>query len=96
MNEHKSQPETSMSLRGSDGEDVLVSLETANEVYREYDFSGRVYRIERPTSVEYRMDGTTHRVFTLDPESNKEVMHVVPAPGYFGCVVRVLYQPDNI
>jgi len=73
------------------GEDVLVSLETANEVYREYDFSGRVYRIERPTSVEYRLDGTTHRVF-----DHNNVQHVVPAPGYFGCVVRVLYQLDQV
>lgn len=86
----KSQQPTDYSAPNVDG-DMLVSLETGNEVYREYDFSGRVYRIDRPTSVEYRLDGTTHRVF-----DHNNVQHVVPAPGYFGCVVRVLYQPEQV
>lgn len=78
-------------------ESGLVSMETADEVYREYDFidpaggGPRVYRIDRPVSVEYMIGGTTHRVF-----DHNNIMHVMPAPGYCCCVVRVLHQPEGV
>ena len=53
------------------------------EAWREYDFNGRVYRIEEPVRVFYRDGGTTHRVV-----DTKGITHCVPAPGEKGCVVR--------
>jgi hypothetical protein len=53
------------------------------EEWREYDFGGRVYRIERPVSVEFKKDSTTHRVTDSDG-----VVHCVPAPGQMGCALR--------
>lgn len=53
------------------------------EAWREYDFGGRVYRIEAPVSVQFRDGSTTHRV--TDSEG---VVHCVPAPGHDGCVLR--------
>jgi hypothetical protein len=53
------------------------------EEWREYDFHNRIYRIDKPVSVEYRMESVTHRV--TDSEG---VVHCVPAPGCYGCVVR--------
>ena len=36
----------------------LVKIELADvEEWREYDFGGRVYRIEKPTSVQFRQGG---------------------------------------
>lgn len=57
------------------------------EMWREYDFGGRVYRINAP--VKLYVGTTTHRV--LDALG---VVHCVPAPGYHGCVVR--WQPRSI
>lgn len=57
------------------------SIET--EQWREYDFGGRVYRIEAPKSLYTRPGGTTHRVV----DSN-DVVHCCPAPGLQGCVLR--------
>lgn len=53
------------------------------EEWREYDFSGRVYRIDAPISVQFRDGGSTHRV--TDGEG---IVHCVPAPGAGGCVLR--------
>lgn len=53
------------------------------EEWREYDFPSRVYRIDAPAKLEYREGGTTHRV--TDGEG---IVHLVPAPGHLGCVVR--------
>ena len=53
------------------------------ETYREYDFGGRVYRIENPVAFYYREGGSTHRV--VDAAG---VVHCVPAPGVNGCVLR--------
>jgi hypothetical protein len=61
----------------------LVEKDLSVEAYREYDFGGRVYRIDRPVSLFYRPGGTTHRVVTADG-----VAHCVPAPGVGGCVLR--------
>lgn len=53
------------------------------EEWREYDFDGRVYRIENPASVEFREGSTTHRVTDA-----AGIVHCVPAPGQQGCVLR--------
>lgn len=53
------------------------------EAWREYDFCGRVYRIEAPISVEFREGGATHRVV-----DSRAIVHCVPAPGHHGCVLR--------
>jgi hypothetical protein len=53
------------------------------EEWREYDFQGRVYRIEQPVLVQWRSDGITHRV--TDAQG---IVHCVPAPGHHGCVLR--------
>jgi hypothetical protein len=57
------------------------SLET--ELYREYDFNGRIYRIDNPAKLVTVTNGTTHRVIDSD-----NVVHCVPAPGVHGCVLR--------
>lgn len=62
----------------------LQSIDVFNvETWREYDFNGRVYRIEAPAEILFRPGGVTHRVVDADG-----VCHIVPAPGHFGCVVR--------
>jgi hypothetical protein len=53
------------------------------EEWREYDFDGRVYRINKPATVEFKKESTTHRV--TDTEGT---VHCVPAPGHRGCVLR--------
>ncbi len=62
----------------------LIQIEVAGvEEWREYDFEGRVYRIEKPVCIEFRKDSTTHRVTGPDG-----IIHCVPAPGHRGCVLR--------
>ncbi len=61
----------------------LNEKDITTELYREYDFSGRVYRIDNPVKLFYRNGGTTHRVVGKD-----DVVHCVPAPGVDGCVLR--------
>lgn len=62
----------------------LIKIDVAGvEKWREYDFEGRVYRIDNPVSVEFRKDSSTHRV-----TDDKGVVHCVPAPGHQGCVLR--------
>jgi hypothetical protein len=56
---------------------------TGVEDWREYDFGGRIYRIDQPVSVEFRYGSTTHRVTAPDG-----IVHCVPAPGVNGCVLR--------
>jgi hypothetical protein len=53
------------------------------EKWREYDFNGRVYRIDHPTELFVFPKGTTHRVV-----DHLGIVHCCPAPGYMGCVVR--------
>ncbi len=57
-----------------------------NEHWREYDFGGRAYRIDNPSLLFIGI--TTHRV--VGPDAT---VHVVPAPGHFGCVVT--YEPKD-
>lgn len=52
------------------------------ELWREYDFGGRKYRIDLPQRIQ-QIDDDTHQV--LD---NEGVIHCVPAPGHNGCVLR--------
>lgn len=61
-----------------------------HEVYREYDFGGRVYRIENPSKFYMREGGTTHRIVDVNG-----LAHCVPAPSSAnGCVLRWLPR-DN-
>lgn len=53
----------------------------SGELWREYDFGGRVYRIDNPNGL--IVGTTTHRVIGRDG-----LVHCVPAPGVNGCVVR--------
>lgn len=61
----------------------LQQRDLRTELWREYDFGGRVYRIDRPVRLYYREGGTTHRV--LDTSG---VVHCVPAPSHEGCALR--------
>lgn len=62
---------------------ILQEFDITTEAWREYDFGGRVYRIDNPQKLYYRAGGTTHRIV----DSNS-VAHCVPAPGQQGCVLR--------
>ena len=53
------------------------------EEYREYDFGGRVYRINDPQFLYTRIGGSTHRIVDFEG-----IVHCVPAPGINGCVLR--------
>ncbi len=57
------------------------SKSLAGELWREYDFGGRVYRIENPVSL--FTGNTTHRI--LDAAG---IVHCCPAPGQQGCALR--------
>lgn len=61
----------------------LTKGDLSTEAWREYDFGGRVYRIENPRILYTRPGGTTHRVVDA-----LNVAHCVPAPGVQGCVLR--------
>lgn len=63
--------------------DKLIQGDISDEIWREYDFNGRVYRIDHPAHLYMRPGGTTHRVV----DSNG-VVHCVPAPGHGDCVLR--------
>lgn len=63
--------------------DDLIEGDLRDEKWREYDFNGRVYRINKPQVLFLRPGGTTHRV--VDSEN---VVHCVPAPGQGDCVLR--------
>jgi hypothetical protein len=53
----------------------------ADELYREYDFGGRVYRIDSGHTL--WVGTTTHRI-----QDANGIVHCVPAPGQNGCVLR--------
>lgn len=61
----------------------MNEFDISTEAYREYDFGGRVYRIDHPVKLFMRPGGTTHRV--LDSTG---VVHCVPTVGERGCVLR--------
>lgn len=62
---------------------MLRQFDITTELYREYDFGGRTYRIDLPKTLFYREGGTTHRI-----EGSDGVVHCLPAPGNNGCVLR--------
>lgn len=70
-------------------QDLLTKSLDAEE-WREYDFGGRVYRIENPRTLVVRPGGTTHRVV-----DDRGVAHCVPAPGYRSCVLRWKSKADQ-
>ena len=53
------------------------------ELWREYDFGGRTYRISDPVGLYFREGGSTHRVVDSDG-----VAHCLPGPEYHGCAIR--------
>jgi hypothetical protein len=59
----------------------MEAKDISMEMWREYDFGGRVYRIESP--VELYVGNTTHRVV-----DGAGVVHCVPNVGKNGCVLR--------
>jgi hypothetical protein len=63
--------------------DGMMAHDLTPELWREYDFGGRVYRIDNPKTLYTRAGGTTHRV-----EGPDGVVHCLPAPGHLGCVLR--------
>ena len=63
----------------------LKEFDITTEQWREYDFNGRVYRIDNPQKLFYREGGTTHRVLV-----EGGICHCVPAPGTGDCVLRWL------
>jgi len=63
-------------------EDMFVG-DLTDELWREYDWGGRIYRIDNPKKLFLRKGGSTHRV--LD---DKGVIHCVPTVGSMGCVLR--------
>jgi len=68
---------------------MLERKDISNELWREYEFGGKIYRIDNPKLLFIRVpDGTTHRV--LD---DKGVVHCFPIPGAHGCVLR--WKPSN-
>lgn len=67
----------------------LVEFDLSAELWREYDFDGRIYRIDCP--VRLYLGGVTHRVLTVD-----DIIHCVPAPGYNGCVLRWKNHSDAL
>jgi len=68
----------------------LITIEPT-EAWREYDFEGRIYRIEKPVKVSFRVGGTTHRVV-----DGSGIVHCVPAPGFQGCVLRWKALPGEL
>jgi hypothetical protein len=67
--------------------DELKSGDLSDELWREYslesDFGTRVYRIDNPKTLYWRVGGSTHRV--VDAAG---VVHLLPGPGYRNCVIR--------
>jgi hypothetical protein len=53
--------------------DELIVKDLRGEEWREYDTEIRVYRINNPQELQYRVDGTTHRI--VDAEG---VVHCIP------------------
>lgn len=60
-----------------------------HEQWRRYNWGERIYQIDRPIWVWYREGGSTHRVVDQDG-----IVHIVPGPGYRGCVITYKPLPD--
>lgn len=74
---------------------AAIGNDISSEVWREYSYpdgtpNGTLkYKIHNPVRMFMRAGGTTHRV--LDGDG---IVHVVPAPGHNGCVLR--YRPRDV
>lgn len=64
----------------------MEQKDITTEAWREYDFGGRIYRIDNPKAL--IVGASTHRVIGGDG-----LVHCVPAPGVQGCVLR--WQPRD-
>lgn len=62
---------------------MLEEHDISHELWREYDWNGRVYRIEKPQKLFTRQGGSTHRVVDVSG-----VVHCIPSVGVMGCVLR--------
>ena len=62
---------------------MLKEFDISHERWREYDWGGRKYRINKPKKLFIRDGGTTHRVVDSDG-----IAHCVPSVGVMGCVLR--------
>lgn len=62
---------------------MLTEYDLRSEIWREYDFGGRVYHIKKPIRLYISEGGTTHRVV-----DSCGTVHCCPAPGHMGCVLR--------
>ena len=65
----------------------MEQKDLSKELWREYDFGGRIYRITKP--LQAWIGTTTHRV--LDASG---VVHCCPSPGQGDCVLR--WEPKNV
>lgn len=61
--------------------ETMEPKDISTETWREYDFGGRVYRIDNPKQL--YIGSTTHRIVDANG-----LTHCVPAPGVSGCVLR--------
>lgn len=61
----------------------LKEFDISKERWREYDWGGRIYRINAPRQLFLRPGGSTHRVV-----DNLGIVHCVPSVGVMGCVLR--------
>jgi hypothetical protein len=68
----------------------MKQFDLSDEVYREYVFAGTKYKINNPKTLYIREGGSTHRV--LD---DKGIVHCLPAPGEYGCVLRWKPRDSN-
>jgi len=60
----------------------------SDEVFREYDFAGRVYVIQHPVML--YIGKTAHRVV-----DENGTVHIVPTVGIKGCVIRYRVKPGR-
>ena len=77
-------------------------FDISKELWREYDFGDRIYRIDEPVTLVlffrtgpytprgFGQQGDTHRVVDKDG-----VVHCVPRPGIDGCVIRWKNQDNS-
>ena len=61
----------------------LKEFDISKERWREYDWAGRIYRINAPRQLFLRPGGSTHRVV-----DDSGIVHCVPSVGVMGCVLR--------
>jgi len=69
---------------------MLNEFDLTTEEYREYDWSGRIYRIDSPQKLFIREGGSTHRIV-----DSSGIAHCVPSVGIMGCVLRWKSKGDN-